>query len=68
MSTHISTALHHRLTLPSWVIAAIVAAVLAVGAIAVFSGSDAATSSPVAAPSVSDLPTTCINSEVVGHC
>ena len=35
MSTHISTAMHHRVTLPSWVIAAIVAAVLAVGAIAV---------------------------------
>ena len=67
MSTHISTALHHRVTLPSWVVAAIVAAVLAVGALAVFSGTDDA-STAAATPSVSDLPTTCVNSEVVGHC
>ena len=70
MSTHISTALHHRLTLPSWVVAAIVAAVVALGAIAVFSGSDEASLAPAkaATPSLSEQPTSCINSELVGHC
>ena len=68
MSTHISTALHHRVTLPSWVVAAIVAAVLAVAAIAVLAGSNDASSVSAAPASVSDLPTTCGNSEVVGHC
>ena len=68
MSTHISTALHHRVTLPSWVVAAIVVAVLAIGAIALLAGSHDASSVSAAPPSVSDLPTTCINSEVVGHC
>jgi hypothetical protein len=71
MSSSIHTALHHRLTLPSWVVAALVAAVVAIAALAIAAGSGDSTSlsTAKAAPApYQQLPTSCIDNTVVGHC
>ena len=70
MSSSIHTALHHRLTVPSWVVASLLAALLAAGAIALLAGSGDSSAVPAAkadAPYV-QMPTSCIDSRVVGHC
>ena len=93
MSSSIHTALHHRVTVPSWIVAALLALVIAIGALAVVVGSDDNTTrssaaaavpalvqargtdvsapdqqAPIAAPAGQDMPTTCVDSRVVGHC
>ena len=71
MSSSIHTAFHHRLTVPSWVVAALVAALFAVGAVSLFAGSGGTSTVPAAkassAPYV-QMPTSCVDSRVVGHC
>ena len=46
MSSSIHTALHHRVSIPSWFVGALLALVVAIGAIAIAAGSQ--DSSPVA--------------------
>ena len=65
MSTHMHSALHHRLTLPSWIVAAFLVAAFALAALAIFNGSSATSS---AAPSAAEMPTSCVDNTVVGHC
>jgi hypothetical protein len=69
MSSSIHTALHHRSTIPSWVVAVLVAAVVAIGVVAIFAGSDNSTLTPAKAASPAPtMPTSCVDSTVVGHC
>jgi hypothetical protein len=72
MSSSIHTALHHRITLPSWLLAAMLAVVVAIGAVALAADSGSTSSglspaSAASAPSI-DQPTSCVDSTVVGHC
>jgi hypothetical protein len=64
------TALHHRIAVPSWVVASMLAIVVAIGAIALFAGSDSSsTIAPAkAAAPTQEMPTSCVDAAVVGHC
>jgi hypothetical protein len=53
MSSSIHTALHHRVTVPSWIVAALLALVFAIGALAVVAGSD---DGPAVAPAQAAAP------------
>jgi hypothetical protein len=72
MSSSIHAALRHRTTLPSWLVATMLAVVIAIAAVALFA--DAGGSSPGVTPAKAStapaptLPTTCIDNRVVGHC
>jgi hypothetical protein len=69
MSAHVQSALRYRFTLPAWLLAVVVAAAIAIGAVALLGGSG----SPAAAPAASGAgvhavqPTVCVDSSV-GHC
>jgi len=66
MSTRIHSALLYRLDLPAWLVAAVLAAVIAAGGLALLSAGDSP--APASAGSAPIAPTTCVDSTVVGHC
>ena len=66
MSTHIHTALQHRVSLPAWLIASFAAVVLALAVIAIADAGGGA--APASASSGITQPTSCVDSAVVGHC
>ena len=71
MSSSIHSAMHHRLSVPSWILAAVLALVLATGAIAIVSASgDNASVTPAhaSASSLPEMPTSCVDARIVGHC
>jgi hypothetical protein len=63
MTARIHTIAVHRVAVPAWLLAAVLAAVLALALVAVIGGP----SEPVAAPSQASSPS-CIDAAVVGHC
>jgi hypothetical protein len=67
MSAHVASALHHRFAVPAWLLAAAIAAVLALGVVALIGDSGSPTASG-AATTHAVQPTTCIDAQTVGHC
>ena len=72
MSAYMHSALRYRITVPAWLIAIALAAVLALGAVALLDGSaQPAPTASAAQPTRTTLPqqdTVCVDSRVVGHC
>jgi hypothetical protein len=69
MSTHVQSALQYRFTMPVWLLAVVLAAVLAIAALLAGSGSPRAPAT--AAPAAATTPYahgSCLDSRVVGHC
>ncbi len=65
MTAHLHSALSHRFTVPAWLLAAVIAAVVALALVAVLDGPAelVASPSPAPAPTIS-----CLDAAVVGHC
>jgi hypothetical protein len=62
VTARIHSAVVHRIAVPAWLLAVVIAAVIAVGLVA-------ALDSPAApAPVHSFAPSTCVDSTLVGHC
>ena len=67
MTTRIHSAVLHRIAVPAWLLAAVIAAAIAASLFAVLD--TAADPVPVRAGSdYQPQPTTCVDSSVVGHC
>jgi hypothetical protein len=72
MSAYVHAALSRRLSVPAWLLAVAIAAVMAVGGIALLDGSASTTGPPAAEAQPSGAPvqpgTSCIDDRHVGHC
>jgi hypothetical protein len=72
MSAYVHSALSRRLSVPAWLVAVAITAVIALGAIALLAGSGNTTARPATAaqPSGATLQpaTSCIDNRLVGHC
>jgi hypothetical protein len=62
MSARIHSAVLHRIAVPAWLLAAVIAAAIAVSVLAVLDSP----ADPI--PVQTQAPTSCIDSSVVGHC
>ena len=65
MTARIHSAVLHRVTVPAWLLAAVIAAAIAASLLAVI---DIAGDPAPAGAGYQPQPTTCIDSSVVGHC
>jgi hypothetical protein len=63
MTARIHSAVLHRVAVPAWLLAAVVALAIAAGAVAVLGSS----ADPAPLPS-QVAPSTCLDSTLVGHC
>ena len=69
MSTRIHSAMLYRLAVPAWLLAAVIAAAIAASLFAVLdTAGDPVPVRSAASPAYQQLPTTCIDNTVVGHC
>lgn len=64
MTARVSSAVVHRVAVPAWLLTVVIAAAIAASAVAVLG----AAGNPSPVRSYQQLPTTCIDSSVVGHC
>jgi hypothetical protein len=65
MATRIHSAALHRIAVPAWLLAVVIAAAIAACLVAVID--EAAAPAPVRTQAPID-PTTCVDASVVGHC
>jgi hypothetical protein len=69
MSAHVQSALRYRFTLPAWLLAVVIAAAIAIGAVALLGGSSGPATAPAASGTGTQAvqPTVCVDGSV-GHC
>jgi len=65
MTAHLHSALFHRVAVPAWLLAAVIAAVVALALVAVLGGPAELAASPSTAPAPTS---SCLDAAVVGHC
>jgi hypothetical protein len=65
MTAHLHSALFHRYAVPAWLLAAVIAAVVALALVAVLDGPAELAASPSPAPAPAG---SCLDAAVVGHC
>lgn len=69
MTARIHSAVLHRVAVPAWLLTAVIAAAIAASLFAVLdTAGDPAPARAGSSPAYQQLPTTCIDSSVVGHC